>query len=73
MKRTLMLIIIAICTIPFIGAYVKIEWTTYLGIPLIILMGSAGVAFISRRFEAIIGGMVVSALWLVLIELMKAI
>ena len=69
----LMLLILIICAIPFIGPEVKIEWTTYLGFPLVILMGSAGVAFISKRFEAIIAGMILGALWPVIIELIKAI
>ena len=58
----LMMIILVICAVPFIGPEVKIEWTTYLGIPLVILMGSVGIAFISKRFEAIIGGMVISTI-----------
>ena len=69
----LMFIILVICAIPFIGPEVKIEWTTYLGMPLVILMGSAGVAFISKRFEAIIGGIIIGALWPVLLEAIKAV
>jgi len=67
----LMMIILVICAVPFIGPEVKIEWTTYLGMPLAILAGSAGIAFISKRFEAIIGGLVISVLWPVLIETVK--
>ena len=59
----LMTIILIICALPFISPEVKIEWTTYLGIPLVILAGSAGVAFITRRFELIVAGMVLAALW----------
>lgn len=58
----LMLIILVICALPFLAPEIKIEWATYLGMPLVILLGSAGVAFIARRFEAIIVGMVISIL-----------
>jgi hypothetical protein len=47
-------IIIIICAIPFIRPEVKIEWTTYLSIPFIILGGSVG--FMIKRFEGIIWG-----------------
>ena len=67
----LALLIIVICAMPFFGPEIKIEWTTYLGMPLVILMGSAGVAFITKRFEAIIGGIVIGALWPFLIELIN--
>jgi len=63
----LALVIMIISMIFFIRPEVRIELITYLGIPLVILTGSAGVAFIARRFEVIIGGMVVSALWLALL------
>jgi hypothetical protein len=66
------LLILIIGILPF-GLGTKIEWTTYLGIPLIILTGSAGVVFISKRFEAIIGGVILAALWPVVIELFKSI
>ena len=66
----LMIIILVLCAMPFIGPEVKIEWTTYLGMPLIILMGAAGATFVTKRFEAIIVGMVICALWPVLIELL---
>ena len=69
----LMTIILIICAIPFIGPEVKIEWTMYLGLPLVILAGSAGVTFITKRFEAIICGAVIAALWPVLLELMHAV
>ncbi len=73
MAGILMMIILIICALPFIGPEVKIEWTTYLGVPLVILIGSAGVAFISKRFEAIIVGMVISVLWPTVIELIKSV
>lgn len=69
----LTLLIISIGVLFFLEPEVQIEWTTYLGIPLVILAGSAGVAFISKRFEAIIGGMIISALWPALIEVIKLI
>ncbi|MBA7577410.1 hypothetical protein ES708_19262 [subsurface metagenome] len=69
----LMMITLVICAVPLIGPESKIELATYLGIPLVILMGSAGIAFISKRFEAIIGGIIISALWPVLLEAVKAV
>ncbi len=73
MKKILMLIIAVIVSIPFLSPDVKITWTMYLGMPLIILMGAAGAAFITRKIEAIIAGIVLSVLWPVLIELAKAV
>jgi len=52
----------------FSGPAAQIEWTMYLGLPLVIFGGSIGVAFITSRFEAIICGIVLAALWPVLIE-----
>lgn len=66
---TLVVIIIGI----FFGPAAQIEWTIYLGLPLVIFAGSVGVAFITRRLEAIILGMVIWALWPVLIEAVKLI
>ncbi len=53
------------------GQEPQIEWTMYLGIPLIIVFGSAGVAFVTKRLEAIVGGMVIAALWPVVFESFK--
>lgn len=64
----LVIVIIAVSIGPFIDLGTKIEWTTYLGMPLVILTGSTGVAFITKRFEVIIGGVVISVLWPVLCE-----
>ncbi len=69
----LTLLIIGICVIPLFAPETKIEWITYLGMPLIILTGASGAAFISKRFEAIIVGMVISALWPALLEIVKLI
>lgn len=66
-------VMIAISVMPFIGPEVKFELLTYLAIPLVILAGSAGVAFVTERFEAIIGGMILAALWPVLFEMVKAV
>jgi len=66
MKAIVGIIVVALTLVsmmPFLDIAVKIEWTTYLGIPLIILTGSAGVAFVTNRFEAIIGGVLLSVLW----------
>ena len=59
----IVIVIILVGIMPFLDTASKIEWTTYLGIPLIIFTGSAGTAFVTKRFEAIIGGAVLSALW----------
>jgi hypothetical protein len=56
----------------FFGTEAQIEWTMYLGLPLVIFAGSAGVTFITSRFEAIICGAVIAALWPVLLEAIKA-
>ena len=69
MKKILILIIAVIVSIPFLSPDIKITWTMYLGMPLIILMGSAGAAIVTRKIEAIIAGMIISALWPALIEL----
>ena len=66
MKAIVGIIVIAIVLVgmtPFLDSPSKIEWTTYLGIPLTIFAGCAGVAFVTRRLEAIIGGSVLSAPW----------
>jgi hypothetical protein len=67
-----MLIILIIGAIPFLGLDTKITWTVYFGIPLIILTGSVGAAFITKRIEAIIAGVILSAFWPVFIDLLKA-
>lgn len=64
----IVVVIMLVSMMPFIDIASKIEWTTYLGIPLIIFTGSAGTAFVTKRFEAIIGGVVLSALWPVIYE-----
>jgi hypothetical protein len=69
----LMAVIILVGSLPFLDTVGKIEWTTYLGIPLIILMGSAGVAFITKRFEAIIAGVILSALVPVVLALLSSV
>lgn len=58
----LVVVLMLICMMPFLDTASKIEWTTYLGIPLIILAGSAGTAFVTKRFEAIVGGAVLATL-----------
>lgn len=62
-------IIMLVGMIPFLDTATKIEWTTYLGMPLIMLSGSAGIAFVTKRFEAIICGVVLSALWPIIYDL----
>ena len=62
-------IIMLVSMVPFLDLATKIEWTTYFGMPLIILTGSAGTTFITKRFEAIICGVVLSALWLAILDM----
>lgn len=62
-------VIMVIGMMPFLDPATKIEWTTYLGMPLIILTGSAGVTFITKRFEAIICGIVLSVLWPAILDI----
>lgn len=69
----LIIVITAIGMAPFLGIGAKIEWAAYLGVPLVILTGSAGAAFVTRRFEAIIGGVVISALWPVIYETARSV
>ena len=62
------LIVTIICIIIGLiwGPEVHIEWIIYLGIPLILIFGSAGLTFVTERIEAIIVGLVLAALWPVL-------
>ncbi len=62
----LIILILLVGITLFIELGTKIEWATYFGMPLVILTGSVGLAFITKKFEAIIGGVVISALWSVL-------
>ncbi len=62
MKRVLTAAIVLAGVIPFLGLATRIESTAKLGITLVALTGSAGIAFITRRFEAIICGAVIAAL-----------
>lgn len=59
----LIIVVTAVSMAPFLEVSIKIEWITYLGIPLVILAGSAGAAFLTKRFEAIIGGSLLAVLW----------
>lgn len=65
---TLIVILIGV----FFGLSAQIEWTVYFGIFLVIFAGSVGVTFITRRFEAMIFGLIIGALWPVLLEAIKA-
>lgn len=69
----IMIVIIIIGLLPFLDIASKIQWTFYLGIPLIILIGSAGVAFITKRIEAIIGGIIIAALFPVILEVINSV
>jgi len=76
MKRIiaiLMLAMVIIGAVPFVEAGTKIVLTTYMGIPLVILTGSVGMAFLSKRFEAIITGIILSALWPVIAQLLHSV
>lgn len=61
--------IVLVGMMPFLDTSLKIEWTTYLGIPLIVFTGSAGTAFVTKRFEIIIGGVILSALWPIMFDM----
>lgn len=65
--NVIMAVIVVIGLLPFLDIASKMQWTVYLGMPLIILIGSAGVAFITKRIEAIIGGMIIAALFPVIL------
>ena len=69
MKKILIIIGLVLTIIGLIfGAEKEIEWTAYLGIPLVIFFGAAGITFITKRIEAVIAGLVLAALWPVLWE-----
>lgn len=68
----LVIVITLVSMIPFLDIAAKIEWITYLGILLIMFTGSAGIAFVTRRFEAIIGGVILSALWPIMHEIARS-
>ena len=71
LAKILMAIITAIGFMFFLSFAVKIEWTIYIGIILIVLTGSVGIAFIVIRIEAIICGVIVSVFIPVILELLK--
>ncbi len=54
------------------GAEKEIEWTVYLGFPLVVFLGGVGLTFITKRFEAVIAGMVLAVFWPVIWDLLKA-
>jgi hypothetical protein len=65
------LLVLGIMTISmlfFIPLAVRMEWMTYLGIPLVILIGPAGVAILTRRFKAMFGGVLLVALFSFLLQ-----
>ena len=62
MVKILIIAILILCAIPFIAPEIKIQWTMFLGLPLVIFIGSAGITFITKRIEAIITGAVISAI-----------
>ncbi len=41
----------------------ELELTLYLGIFLAILFGSAGVAFVTKRIETLVGGLIIGAIF----------
>jgi hypothetical protein len=69
----LVALILVVSTFPSLDISTQITWTTYLGIPLIILTGSAGVAFVTKRFEAILLGALLSILWPVLFGIVRSV
>jgi len=71
MTRGIIIAMALVGSIPLLSLATKIELTTYLGIGLVILTGSAGMAVVSKRFEAILGGVIIGALWPVVFETIK--
>ena len=72
MKKIFGFVALALVAIGLVfGRETQIEWTMYLGMPLIIVFGSVGIAFVTKRLEAIIGGVVIAALWPVVFESFK--
>ena len=69
----LIILLLLISRLPLIEPGIKIQWIMYLGIPLMIVMGSAGITIVTKRIEAVIGGVVMSALWPVLFDVIKSI
>ena len=63
---TLILVVIGLV----FGREAQIEWTVYLGLILVVMTGAVGVTFITKRFEAIIGGIIISALLPVILPLL---
>lgn len=64
---TILTIILVLIGLLF-GKETQIEWTTYLGICMVIVFGSTGLAFLIKKFEAIIGGIILAAFWPILWE-----
>lgn len=69
----LILLLLVISRVPFIDPGTKIQWIMYFGIPLMIIMGSAGATIVTKRIEAVIGGIMIGALWPVLLDVIKSI
>jgi hypothetical protein len=65
-------VITSICLLPWLNPEIKIQWTIYLGIPLIILAGSTGIAFVTKKIEAVIGGMIFAAISPEMINLLSS-
>jgi hypothetical protein len=72
MKKIILIAGLILTIIGFIfGAEKEIEWTVYLGFPLVILFGGIGLTFITKRIEGVIAGLVLAAFWPVIWDLLK--
>ena len=69
----LVVAVFLVSVLPFEELSTRVEATTFTGIPLMILAGSTGVAYVTKRLEAIVAGVVLSALWPVLVRMLESV
>jgi hypothetical protein len=64
MKKAFFIVALILTIIGLIAGYeAEIQWTVYLGFPLVIFFGSVAITFITRRIEAIMVGVILAAIW----------
>jgi hypothetical protein len=62
MKKIFGIVALVITVIGLLfGAAKEIEWTVYLGIPLMALFGGVGAGFVTKRIEGVVSGLVLGA------------
>lgn len=66
-------VMLLVGNLPSVNLGTKIEWTAYLGMPLVIIGGSVGVSILTKRLEALMVGAVIGALWPVFYEIMRSV